>query len=139
MDAGSMQLAQASTFAAYLGTVVETDVPKPTDVLRLRHGLIPRSVQQRDNAPSTVDANPLAILDLRGGIAGAHHGRQAVLARDDGCVAHGAADVGHGGTNFLKDGCPGWIRDMADENIPLLQTRDYFHRLHDACDPFHYP
>src|SRR5260221_2951570 len=36
-----MQLAQASTFAAYLGTVVETDIPKPTDVLRHLHGLIP--------------------------------------------------------------------------------------------------
>src|ERR1700692_4610003 len=117
-----MQLAQASTLAAYLGTVVETDIPKPTDVLRHLHGLIPISVQQSDNAPSAVDANPLAILDLRGGSAGARHGRQPVLARDDGSVAHGAADVGHGGANFLKDGCPGWIRDMADEDIPLLQT-----------------
>src|SRR5882672_4497809 len=98
-----------------------------------------QSGQQRDDAASTVDANPLAILDLRGGIAGAHHGRQPVLARDDGSVAHGTADVGYGGANFLKDGCPGWIRDMADENIPLLQTRNLFYRFHDACDSFHHP
>src|SRR5580704_6725801 len=63
--------------------------------------------QQRDDAAPAVDTNPLAILDLRGGIARAHHRRQPILARDDGGMAHGASDIGHGGANFLKDGCPG--------------------------------
>src|SRR5580692_10405445 len=83
--------------------------------------------QQRDDAPPAVDANPLAILDLRGGIAGAHHRRQPVFARDDGGMAHGAADIGHGGANFLKDGRPGGVRHLADEYIPLLQARNLVH------------
>src|SRR5580698_10498292 len=76
--------------------------------------------QQRDDAPPTIDTNPLAILDLGGGIAGAHHRRQPIFARDDGGVAHGASDIGHRCANFLKDGGPGGIRHLADENISLL-------------------
>src|SRR5262245_57798600 len=94
-----------------------------------------RSMEDRHHAAPAVDADTLTILDARRGVAGADHRGQSELARHDRCMAHRAADVRHRAGDLRKDGCPGRIGDLADENVALLQLRNLLDRLHDAGRP----
>src|ERR1700691_3944485 len=47
-----------------------------------------------------------------------------------------AAINGNSARDFLKDGRPGRIGDLTDQNIPFLQPADFLHRLDDPRRAF---
>src|SRR5664279_1523045 len=89
-------------------------------------------VKQGDDAAPAIHTDALTVLDPGGAVARAHHCGKAILSRHNGGVAHGAADVRYGAGNLVEDRRPGWIGDLADQNISLLQARHLLHRLDDA-------
>src|SRR5437667_583204 len=83
--------------------------------------------QDRDYAPSSVHANALAVFDLLRGCASSYDRGQAIFARDNCCVAHGAADVRDGGSDLLKDRRPGGVGDVTNQNVTAVQSFNLFH------------
>src|SRR5206468_3149330 len=82
------------------------------------------SVQHRDHAAVTVYPHPLPRRDPPGGLAGADYRGHAVLARHDGRVRHGAADVGDGGLDLAEDRPPAGRGHRADEDLPVPDLAD---------------
>src|SRR6478736_305424 len=102
----------------------------------LEHRLI---LEDRHDPAPAVDADALAVLDLGGGAAGADHRGQAVLAGDDGHVAHRPADVRHRGADLLEDRAPGRIGHLAHEDVALLDAADLGDRLDHPRRAFDHP
>src|SRR5690606_16712056 len=74
----------------------------------------------------------LAVLEALGGVAAAHHGRNAQFARDDGGVAGAAAPVGDDGAGALHHGLPVGIGHVGDQHVAGLDHVHVGDRMHDA-------
>src|ERR1700731_1078772 len=99
---------------------------------RLDNGLSTFLTQDRDNAAPAVHANALPVLDRVSRCTCADDGRQAIFARDNCRVTHGAADIGNSGGNLLKYWRPCRIRDLTNEYVAAAETANFVHRLYDA-------
>src|SRR3984885_12955033 len=78
-----------------------------------------RSTQNGHDTAPAVDPDALAILDPRRAVTGTDHGRQAVLACDDGRMAHRATDVRDGSRNLAEDRRPGGGWGLAHPGLAL--------------------
>src|SRR5215831_1334178 len=113
--------------------------PRTSASGRTRSGKVTsgRSADDGDHAAVTVDAYPLPGPDPLGRLAGSDHRGHAVLARDDGGVGHGPADVGHGGLDLAEDGSPARRGHRADEDLPVADLADLVDILQDPGGAFH--
>src|SRR5215469_10147771 len=83
-------------------------------------------------APPPIDADALTILNLLRGRARTNHRGQAVFARHNGGVAHRAANVRYRCRDLLKNGRPARIRNLANENVSVMEAVDLFSCLDHA-------
>src|SRR5580692_642554 len=97
--------------------------------------LIARLVQNGDDAAAAIDTDTLTVLDTCRAVAGTDDCGEAVLARDDGGVAHRAADIGHCPGDLVEDRRPGGIGNLANQNVPLFEARHLLHRRDDTGGP----
>ena len=82
-----------------------------------------------------VDANPVAGLDPLRRRARTDHGREPVLAGDDGRVAHDAAGIEHCGCDRAEDRRPAGRRGRCDEDLALLELAELLRAEDDARTP----
>src|SRR3954467_8841141 len=92
-----------------------------------------RSPEHLDDAGRAVDADAVAGLDALAGVAGAHDGRDAELARDDGRVRDRAAGLRDETLDLGEEHDPGRVRHAADEDVALLDLVELLERRHVAC------
>src|SRR5690606_34553775 len=86
-----------------------------------------------DGALGAVDTQQLTGGDAGGGGTGPGDRGQAVLAADDGRVAHHAADIGDGGLDLAEDRTPRRCGDRCNQDLALLDLGEVI-GLHDhAC------
>ena len=97
------------------------------------------AVEDRHDAGGAVHAQPLAGLDPRRRGAGADHGRQPVLARDDRGVGHDPADVRDRRGDLGEDRRPGRRGDRADEDLARAHRVEVAEPAHHARRPLDLP
>ena len=98
-----------------------------------RHVKIELAVVDEAGVPFRAgDGDELARCYVVGGIATAHHGRDAELPGDDGGVTGAATPVGDDGRSPLHDGLPVRIRHVGDQHIAGLHL---VHLADGADDP----